>query len=194
MLMYHIETHIKKPGALLFIRLGIPPNLLTLSGILFTAIAGVTLVVTKNPGWAGLILLLGMIPDFLDGALARATDNVTDFGGWLDSNCDRVCEAIIFGCIIFGYLSGPDQIVAFAAFATAALVTHAKASAGEKGLKIDWKWKDFFGYASRAIILGIGMLGTFFSPVTLLYAIWLLALFNAVVYFERVLRVRSQVS
>lgn len=54
----------------------------------------------------GILLLLSGIFDVFDGAVARASNFTTRFGGVLDSVCDRYADALIFAGIIYGLISG----------------------------------------------------------------------------------------
>ncbi len=69
------------------------PNTLTILALLF-ALLGVFLL--RIDLYLGLIVIgLSFLVDGLDGAVARAKDQVTTFGGFLDGVLDRVVEAII---------------------------------------------------------------------------------------------------
>ncbi|MFH0974527.1 MAG: CDP-alcohol phosphatidyltransferase family protein [Spirochaetota bacterium] len=53
-----------------------------------------------NAGW---ILIASGILDFLDGRLARATNQISKEGAYLDSNLDRYSDGIIFGGLALYY-------------------------------------------------------------------------------------------
>ena len=54
------------------------------------------------PFAAGWVVLLSGLTDIIDGALARRTNQVTKFGGVLDSTLDRLSEAaILIGIMAF---------------------------------------------------------------------------------------------
>ncbi|MDK2892092.1 MAG: archaetidylinositol phosphate synthase [Methanohalophilus sp.] len=63
----------------------------------------------------GILLLLSGIFDVLDGAVARASNFTTPFGGVLDSVCDRYADALIFAGIIYGLVSGSIKSSLFGA-------------------------------------------------------------------------------
>jgi len=54
----------------------------------------------------GILILLSGVFDVFDGAVARASNFTTRFGGVLDSVCDRYADALIFAGIIYGFISG----------------------------------------------------------------------------------------
>jgi phosphatidylglycerophosphate synthase len=52
-------------------------------------------------GAGGLLLFTGII-DGIDGSIARLLDMQTKSGGWLDANIDRICDILMFVCLIPG--------------------------------------------------------------------------------------------
>jgi CDP-diacylglycerol--glycerol-3-phosphate 3-phosphatidyltransferase len=104
------------------------------------------------------LLILTGIPDTLDGAVAKASGTASERGAFFDSVSDRVTDALVFGGVAW-YLTtvsnGPLPMLAFAAFATAALPSYIRAKADALGL--DGKG-GLVERAERFIILGIGLL------------------------------------
>ena len=75
-------------------RLGIHPNTITVLGMLLQF--GVAIVFGLGHLRLGGLLLLIVAPvDALDGALARALDEQTQFGSFLDSTLDRFSDAAL---------------------------------------------------------------------------------------------------
>jgi CDP-diacylglycerol--glycerol-3-phosphate 3-phosphatidyltransferase len=90
-------------------RLGFTPNSLTVLGSVLTASVGILVA----QGWfvaAGVCLWLFSVTDTLDGALARATDSVSEFGAFLDSVCDRYAEAAVFFGLVWWYQASGDSL------------------------------------------------------------------------------------
>ena len=103
------------------VRLGVSPNMLTLTGTLLTLVAGVTLALGAGAGFAptldpgppgayapnayllltGVLLILCSAGDMLDGAVARIGRSATTFGAFLDSTLDRLSDFVIFTGIAF---------------------------------------------------------------------------------------------
>lgn len=74
-------------------RLGVAPNAVSLSQIPL-GVAVVALMPTQ-PRLALLAFVLALVADGIDGALARATGRVTNFGALLDQYADHVREVIV---------------------------------------------------------------------------------------------------
>ncbi len=86
---------VTKPVNYIFIKMKLKPNSITLTAPFFALLSGY-FYYKGNFGFAGWILLFGGILDFLDGRLARATDQITKEGAYLDSNLDRYSDGIVF--------------------------------------------------------------------------------------------------
>lgn len=76
-------------------RLGVHPDSLTLLGLLVVAVAAVVIGLGHVQA-GGLVLLLGLPLDALDGAVARASAQKSRFGAVLDSTLDRYADGFIF--------------------------------------------------------------------------------------------------
>ena len=90
-------------------RIGIHPNTLTLIGFM-GHFAAAWLIAKGNLVWGAVVLIFFGLFDTLDGALARIQDNVTQFGAFLDSMCDRFSEAAIFLGIFYHFDSLDSSI------------------------------------------------------------------------------------
>ncbi len=86
----------------------ISPNVLTFIGLVINIIAAV-LFGYANSGnyprmflYAGLVIIGAGIFDMVDGRVARATNQVTTFGGFFDSVIDRYSDvALFFGLLVY---------------------------------------------------------------------------------------------
>jgi len=119
------------PLALALGRLGLTPDALTLAGFAITA-AGALLL--WNQLWlaGGLVVFVGGVFDLLDGALARASGQVSRLGAFMDSVFDRWGEALVYVGLIAGLSASgwaDAPIFASAAMASAFLVSYARAKA-----------------------------------------------------------------
>ena len=74
--------------------LGVSANAVTVVGFLVT-VTGATLLASRQPGAALVVLLLGTLSDTLDGQIARAAGGGTRFGAFLDSTLDRLSDAAL---------------------------------------------------------------------------------------------------
>ena len=80
--------------------LKVKPDSLTAAGWAFSLVAA-TLFATGFVRIAGAVMLFAGLFDALDGAVARESDRMSDFGAFLDSTLDRLSEAAVFVGIIF---------------------------------------------------------------------------------------------
>ncbi len=89
------------PVALVLGKLGLTPNALTIVGFLGTCIAAAAAAAQL---WvlAGFLVIAFGIFDLFDGALARATNQASKFGAFLDSTLDRTGENLVYAGIAFG--------------------------------------------------------------------------------------------
>jgi len=134
---------------------------------------------------AGLVMLLGGLFDALDGAVARESNRMSNFGAFLDSTLDRLSEAAIFVGIIFFYASAGrpyEALLAGAAMTFSLLTSYARARA--EGLGIECQ-VGLLERAGRVVILSI------FSILGLLTAgLCLVAVGALITTAQRILHVR----
>ncbi|MCX6060187.1 MAG: CDP-alcohol phosphatidyltransferase family protein [Chloroflexi bacterium] len=112
-------------------RTGLTPNAITLLGLLGTSI-GAYFIAQGKMTTGGIILLLSVLVDVLDGTMARLRGESSDFGGFVDSVSDRYAEFITFGGLVYFFLSRENYsgvMVTFAATAGSVLVSYVKARA-----------------------------------------------------------------
>src|SRR5258706_2627349 len=76
-------------------RLGLHPDLVTVAGLLIVFLAA-WLAARGDFFWSGVVLILGMPLDALDGAIARAMNRRNRFGALLDSTLDRYADGVMF--------------------------------------------------------------------------------------------------
>ena len=112
-------------------RLGLTPNAITLLGLVGTTI-GAYIISQGKMTTGGIVLLLSVLVDALDGSMARLRGDNSDFGGFVDSVSDRYAEFITFGGLLYFFLSQENYsgvMVTFAATAGSVLVSNVKARA-----------------------------------------------------------------
>ena len=132
-----LSVYIEAPAVRLMAAVGLSPHAVTLLGLVVAGAAAYLL----SQGYLALgsaTLAFSALFDQLDGALARATDNVTKFGGLLDSVVDRVAESLVLAGLLIFYLDRSvtlEPVLIFAALATSVMVSYVRARAG--GLRID---------------------------------------------------------
>jgi len=170
-----------EPLVLIFDKLHISPNILTVAGLLIT-VAGSFFILKHDFFTAGLILTFGALFDALDGTLARKTGKTTKFGAFLDSTVDRVADFLPLFALMYYFkedtlfftISGLAILFSF-------LVSYTRARA--EGLGIECK-VGIFERPERLIIL-IASLLTGFVEIGVT-AVFLGALFTT---FERIIYV-----
>ncbi len=114
-------------------RLGVHPDWVTAAGLALVAVAA--LYLARGELLAGGLLLLVSLPlDALDGAVARAMGRKGAFGMVLDSTLDRYADGLIFGALgyYFAAQGRPDMLaLALAALVGSYLVSYVRARADD---------------------------------------------------------------
>ncbi len=171
--------HIASPLA----RVGVSPNLLTLSGLLATfVIAG--LLGLGHERLAGLLLIPVALFDALDGALARLTGKATRFGAFFDSTLDRFAEIALYLGLLYLYRGSTlETLLIYLAITGSLMVSYARARA--EGLGLDCK----VGLFTRLERLAVLTLGLLFEQT--LIALIILAVFSNLTVLQRMWHVRK---
>ncbi len=161
--------------AMMLVRAGATPNMLTVLGFILTAVAAVGLFLGAGhaPPWerriapttvsywpltCAIILTLSFSCDMLDGAMAQTGRLRTPFGALLDSTLDRWADALMFfACALhFATLGHLTYVVlSLAGAAHAALISYIKARAENL---IDSCRVGFWQRGERCGVLGWGAL------------------------------------
>lgn len=83
------------------VALRVPPDAVTAAG-LASALAVPALAAAERLGWAVAAVLVSVLLDGLDGAVARRRGRVSSYGRTLDSTCDRVAELAWWVALVLG--------------------------------------------------------------------------------------------
>ncbi len=177
-----------EPLGKLIMRLGVHPNVLTVSGLVGNVIGAVALAWGHITLGGVIILLMGPI-DALDGATARARGEKSPFGAFVDSVTDRYSEAATFLGLLIYYLSQPgDHTTAmaliFLSFVGSVMVSYTKAR-GE-ALHFDVN-VGLLTRVERYLILAPLLI--FNLPMV---ALWIIAIFSNITALQRIVYVRRQ--
>jgi CDP-diacylglycerol---glycerol-3-phosphate 3-phosphatidyltransferase len=197
-----------EPIALGMGRLGLTPDALTLTGFAITVLGAVLLAANL---WlvGGIVVFLGGAFDMFDGTLARATNQVSKLGAFMDSVFDRWGEAIVYLGIVTGAVLsiphggdvavvGPDlvAILGAAAMGAAFMVSYARAKSEGLG------FTEGTGMAAvgimprevRLVVLSLGLVitGITGSFLALLIALAVITIGSILTVIQRILHVRSQ--
>lgn len=141
--------------------LGLSPTFWSMIGFVFAILSSIFFGLTNffnqqgiefpSQIFASILLLISGFFDVVDGSVARVMKKSTTKGAFLDSNFDKVSEALIFIGIAIGGLSNP--ILAMIALSTCILVSYLRARA--ESLGIDLKGVGIGERAERLLILSI---------------------------------------
>ena len=78
---------------------GVTPDAITIFGTV-GAVASALVFFTRGAWFTGTMLVWGFVMlDLVDGAVARIGGRSSKFGAVLDSSCDRIADAAVFGSI-----------------------------------------------------------------------------------------------
>ena len=152
-------------------RLGVSADAVTLAGFALTLLAAL-FIARGRLQEGGLLLLISLPLDALDGAVARAAQRDSRFGGVLDSTLDRYADAAMFAALVYYFASlGQMEHLALALLALVGSygVSYVRARAGEAGIELR---EGLFTRLERALVLLLALL----IPGLLLPGLWLLAL------------------
>ena len=168
-------------------RTGLTPDHLTVMGLIFSVGAAIANGAGQLLLGLGLVIL-GAVPDLLDGALAKASNSASQRGAFFDSTIDRFSDALLLGGIAW-YLASTESahmsILPFAVMAMSATISYMRAKAESLGLEAKGGLME---RAERIIALCIGLL----IPVLLIPVLWLLLALTAVTAVQRFVKVWKQ--
>jgi len=141
--------------------LGFSPTFWSMVGFAFAILSSVFFglsnflseqgIVFPSQIFASIMLLISGFFDIVDGSVARVSKRSTSRGAFLDSNFDKISEALIFIGIAIGGLSSP--ILAMIALSTSILVSYIRARAESLGIEL--KGVGIGERAERLLILSI---------------------------------------
>ncbi len=186
----HLWAAVMTPPAKLLWRLHVPPDAVTWLGTALVVAASL-LTIPRGLLWqGGLLVLVLVLSDGLDGQLARISGQSSTYGAFLDSSLDRVADGALFGAIIL-YFAGPVHSELWAGIALWALMagqvtSYVKARGESLGLDANG------GVAARADRIVVAFLGLVLAgvgvPYALQAAVLLLSLLGTWTVGQRMLR------
>jgi CDP-diacylglycerol--glycerol-3-phosphate 3-phosphatidyltransferase len=161
--------------------LRIHPNVLTLIGLLVNVGAAALLAYGKFLA-AGLVIIMAGLFDMVDGRVARETNQVTRFGGFLDSVMDRYSDLILLMGLLVYYasISRFFYVVLTAVVMTASVMvsyTRARAECTIPLCKVG-----FMERPERIVLLIIGAVFNRMAPV-----LWVIAVIGNLTVIQRVI-------
>lgn len=159
--------------------LGITPNMVSVFGF-FGNLASAYYITQDELLIAGIIYLVFSALDLVDGAVARATGQASEYGAVLDAILDRASECIVIAACGWYFAERGEewQVVAtYAALFGSVAVSYMRARAEVVGLSMR---EGLFRRQERVALLGIGLL---FNGLTVVIVI--LAALSNVTAFQR---------
>lgn len=174
---------ILEPVAHLIGRMGVSPNVVTLTGVVLNL--GVAWILAQGyMRVGGLLVPLVALFDALDGALARLTAKRSRFGAFLDSTMDRFSEAILYLGLLFYYTrhgARQEILLIYATIVGSLMVSYARARA--EGLGLDCK-VGLLTRLERVVVLTIALV---LDQVSI--ALWVLAILTNFTALQRMYHV-----
>jgi len=166
----------------------INPNALTVMGLVVNTYAAFLFGYANGDNqrrmffYAGLVIIGSGFFDLVDGRVARASNQVTRFGGFFDSIIDRYSDAsLFFGLLVFYARGNRFFYVVLAALAmiSAIMVSYARARAESL---IGTCRVGFMERPERLVLLIIGALFNVMAPV-----LWVIAVLSTITVIHRVI-------
>jgi len=159
----------------------INPNVLTFFGLLINIVAA-SFLATGRFRTAGLVIIFAGLFDMVDGRVARATNQVTRFGGFFDSVLDRYSDlALLVGLLVYyGTINRPAYVVLTAVVMTASVMisyTRTRAENIIPTCKVG-----FMERPERVVLLIIGALFLRMAPV-----LWVIAVLGNLTVVHRMI-------
>src|SRR5712691_1142589 len=172
------------PVGHLLLRLHLRPNHLTVCG-LGVSVAAAVAFASGRTRLAGVLLVLAGLFDYFDGSLARASGQVTPFGGFLDSVIDRYSDLVVLlGMVLLFVRAGNGRGIAITMVALigTVMVSYTKARAESIGVACN---VGFMERPERMICMIAGAVLDLLEP-----ALWVLALLTNATAVHRIVFTR----
>ena len=147
----------------------VTPNQVTLAALALSVLAALCIGV-GGLRLGALVLIVASLGDLVDGMLARATDQASPFGAFLDSTLDRLSEGAVLAAVAYRLAGdGRPLLVALVVLALlgSLLVSYTRARA--QALGIDCK-VGLMSRAERMVLLIAGLLLGLLGPAIVLMA------------------------
>ena len=165
----------------------INPNVLTFLGLLVNTGAALLFGYANGDNqarmfrYAGLVIIGSGFFDLVDGRVARASNQVTRFGGFFDSVVDRYSDAaLLFGLLVYYARGGRFFYVVLTALVMISAImvsyTRARAESLIGSCKVG-----FMERPERLVLLIIGALFNVMAPV-----LWVIAVLSTITVIHRI--------
>lgn len=185
-------TRVIEPIARGAVRLGITPDMVTVIGTIGSIVSSMYFIPRGELFIASLVISFFLLSDLFDGAIARlSARGATQWGGFLDSTCDRVSDSALLGSLAIYCILEDDPLypLILTSIVLGFLVSYIRAKSESYGVPCT------VGVAERTerlllVIFAIGFEGLGI-PFALSIGIWALVVLSAITVLQRVIVVRK---
>ena len=151
----------------LLVKSKISPNTLTIIGFIFSIIT----MILISQGYliiSGILIIFSSIFDLLDGALARYTNNTTNFGKFIDAVIDRLSEIAIYSGLFIYFINDSNSLlIIFLSAISNQLVSYIKTKYESIGIEGDI---GIFTRLERIVTLSLALIiGSFYLYIFYLF-------------------------
>ena len=182
-----IFTLLFRPLASALASIGVSPNTITLSSLIFGFLALYSIYQYKSIIlYIVFIGLMGLM-DALDGAVARLTGKTSKFGAFLDSTTDRINDAFLI--YSFKYLRFQDELVV-SLMIVSFLISYTRSRGESLGVKMEGV--GLIERAERILMLIIAAVAYKFSFLLSLIIVYTLLILSLVTLIQRIIHVYKE--
>lgn len=184
-----------EPIARTAVRLRITPDMVTITGTIGSIGSSIYLIPRGELFIASLVISFFLLSDLFDGAIARYSERgPTQWGGFLDSTCDRISDSALLGSLAIYLILNEDGLypAVLAAIVLGFLVSYIRAKSESYGVACT------VGIAERTERLLVTIFAIGFEGLGIPYAlsvgIWALVILSGITVVQRILVVRRGLS
>lgn len=184
-----------EPIARTAVRLRITPDMVTITGTIGSIGSSIYLIPRGELFIASLVISFFLLSDLFDGAIARYSERgPTQWGGFLDSTCDRISDSALLGSLAIYLILNEDGLypAVLAAIVLGFLVSYIRAKSESYGVACT------VGIAERTERLLVAIFAIGFEGLGIPYAlsvgIWALVILSGITVVQRILVVRRGLS
>jgi CDP-diacylglycerol--glycerol-3-phosphate 3-phosphatidyltransferase len=185
-------TRVIEPIARGAVRLGITPDMVTVIGTIGSIVSSMYFIPRGELFIASLVISFFLLSDLFDGAIARlSARGATQWGGFLDSTCDRVSDSALLGSLAIYCILEDDSLypLILTSIVLGFLVSYIRAKSESYGVPCT------LGIAERTerlllVIFAIGFEGLGI-PFALSIGVSALVILSAITVLQRIVVVRK---
>jgi CDP-diacylglycerol---glycerol-3-phosphate 3-phosphatidyltransferase len=163
---------------------GVTPNTITVIGFVLTGLSAL-LIAFGYFIWGGVVLFCAGFFDMLDGALARATQQSSVFGAFIDSTLDRYSESVTLLALVYYYSvnfgHSTELMLVFLILVGSLMVSYVRARA--EALNVECKG-GMLQRPERVLLLIFGLITGWLLPI-----LWIQAIFTNISAVQRIYEV-----